>query len=104
MPMPVIEGLRVKNQKVGEVVIYITGQPWGNRIKFVIADIAVRKPRARKFRSVTEQVKESYRYRCLETEGERRSFLAEEYLRYVTEAQVEEALLCAWEMCRPQIA
>lgn len=104
MGMPVIEGLKVKNAWGDEVAIYITGQIVGGRIKFVISDITVRKRRSKTSRSITEMAKESYLYRCLQTDWERKSYLAEIYLQYVTEEQVEQALLRAWEMCRPQVA
>lgn len=104
MTMPVIEGLRTRNASGDEVIIYITGQPTGGRIKFVISDITVRRRRTRNHCSVTQLVKESYLYRCLTTEQERRAYLADTYLKYVTEEQVEQALLYAWEICRPQIA
>ena len=102
--MPVFEGFRTRNASGDEIIIYITGQPSGGRIKFVIADITVRRRRTRFARSVTEQAKESYLYRCLTTAEERKAYLADAYLKYVTEAQLEQALLCGWEMCRPQIA
>lgn len=104
MTMPVLEGLRTKNAWGDEVVIYITGQPDGGRIKFVIADIEVRKRRTKDYCSVTERVKESYLYRCLQNQWDRKAYLADSYLKYVTEEQIEQALLSAWAMCRPQIA
>ncbi len=102
--MPAIEGLRTRNAAGDEIIIYITGQSTGGRIKFVISDITVRKKRSRQYCSVTELAKDSYLYRCLSTGRERKAYLADVYLKYVTEEQVEQALLCAWEMCRPQIA
>lgn len=104
MSMPIIEGLRTKNAWGDEVIIYITGQITGGRIKFVIADITVRKRRTKSGHSITEMAKESYLYRCLSTDAERKAYLAEIYLQYVTEGQVEQALIRAWELCRPQIA
>lgn len=103
MLTPKIEGLRFKNAKKDEITIYVTIQCFEDRVKFVISDVTVRKYRTKTHCSINESTQNSYLYKCLTSEFERKEFLAKEYLQYVTEAEVEQAVLNAWQKCRPEV-
>ncbi len=69
---------------------------------FRIADVLVKPFRKQKQLSISHQISDDYKFRNTEY-SERDKYKLDEYLKYCTKEQMQEALIKAWESIKPDV-
>ncbi len=97
-----VEALKFQREDKSEVTILVGVHDLYNKITVRIEDVEIREYRKQKKISIRSKYTDDYEYRVLDTEG-RCGYLKQKYLKYVTEEQLKQSVLNAWEMFRPTI-
>lgn len=91
--------LKFKKENGNEITIHVSIFNDFTKLEFKIEDITIRPFRKQKSISLRSQIIDSYGYRRMEY-NEREKHLMQEYLKYVTEEQLNEAILNTWEFIK----
>lgn len=95
-----IEALKFYNEDKSEITILVGAYDSYDNIIIRIEDIYIREYRKQKRISIRSKYSDDYKYRNLDSKG-RDEYLKQKYLTYVSEEQLKQAVLNAWEMIKP---
>lgn len=101
-----IDVLEFKNESKDTIIIVvdICSDSYDLSPLFSISDIKIKKYRKKEFIYLKDIITDDYSYRALPYKGdERPKYRLEYYLKYVTEDQLKQALLNAWERYKPEV-
>jgi hypothetical protein len=99
----ILKALSFKNNKGDTITIEVSVYSENKEDPlFLINDILIKKSRKKSEISIANPLCDSYELRRLPFNNERCEFIYNEYLKYVTKEQMQQALINAWEMCKPK--
>ena len=97
-----IEALKYRNENNQDIIIIVDFYDLSSKIVWRIADIKYKTSRQKIYRYFSETFCEDWDYRKLNCE-ERITYIMRKYEEFVGRDKIEEAVLKAWELLKPNL-